>query len=235
MRRMGRYKRITYLLKHSAYLNANAGTFAGIPNDGEAVRVNALELQEQLIAQRRGKKLDIAYKDQLDVCFDMMDANYDFVDYVSGGDVDINSLSGLNSRKNTKPRTKRPKTDTAARWIPDITPNQLTLETTRDEVSRITTVISSTDEGFKVEVTQQNRIKISLGDKSCLIDFSTAAKILLKYLEGGKPIEAFIVKANANGVSIPRKLPKNVPNVDGNYRPAISPVLPPETSAEDPE
>jgi hypothetical protein len=228
-RKMKQHQRPAYMLKHGFAIIKNASTFPGIPYDGATINSNAYDLLEILSAKRKGKKADIAYTDQLDLCIKMIYANYDYVDYVSGGDEKINDLSGMNSRKNTKPRTKRPKTDTAARWIPDMTPNQLTLETTRDEVSRMTTVISSNDEGFKVEMTQGNRIKISLGDKSCLLDFSTAAKIFLKYLEGGKPVEAFIIKANANGLAIPRKMQKITPNIDGNYKPVVppKPIIPP--------
>lgn len=218
---MAKDKRIIYMLKHGKYLITNAATFIGIPNDGAAINTNALALQDQLVLQRKGKKLDIAYKDQLDICFEMMDRNYDFVDFVSGGNEKINDKSGLNSKKNTRARTKRPKTDTAAKWIRDNNPNQLTLETTRDETSRMTTVISSSEEDFKVEMTQSNRVKVWLGDKYCLLDFSTAAKIKLKYLEGGKPVNAFIIKANSNGLAVPRKMQKITPNIDGNYRPVI--------------
>ena len=218
---MQRNKRITYMLKHGKSLITNASTFIGIPNDGAAINTNALALQDQLMLQRKGKKLDIAYKDQLDVCFGMMDTNYDFVDLVCGGDVKKNDKSGLNSRKNTKPRTKRPKTDTAAHWVQDLTPNQLTLMTTRDETSRMTAVIFSSEDDFKVEMTQSNRIKISFGDKFACIDFSTAAKIILKYLEGGKAVDAFLIKANANGLAVPRKMKKISPNIDGNYKPVI--------------
>src|ERR1035438_1450181 len=125
------------MLKHSSFLIKNAAFFSGIPNDGAVIKTNALSLQELLTMQRRGKKLDFDYTDQLDVCFEMMDTNYDFVDLVCGGDVKKNDKSGLNSRKSMMPRTKRPKTDTAAHWVQELKPNQLTLVTTRDETSRI--------------------------------------------------------------------------------------------------
>ena len=108
IRRMNRDKRSIYMLRHGKFIIKNAAHFIGIPNDGAAVSANAMLLQDLLSVQRKGKKLDIAYKDQLGICFDMMDTNYDFVDFVSGGDVDINNLSGLNSRKNSQePKDRR--------------------------------------------------------------------------------------------------------------------------------
>ena len=99
----------------------------------------------------------------------------------------------------------------------------MTLETTRDETSRMTAVIFSSEDDFKVEMTQSNRVKVWLGDKYCQLDFSTAAKIKMKYLEGGKPVDAYLLKANSNGLAIPRKMKKIIPNIDENYKPVIPP------------
>ena len=227
---MHQHNRGTYLLRHGKFLIKNAATFTGIPYDGNVVVIVAKELLELVAMQRIKKKKDVEYTDKLNECFDMMDENYDFVDLTAKGDVKINDKSGLNSRKNNKIRTQRPKTDTAAHWVQEMIPNQLTLETTRDEVSRMSIVVWSTDADLKVEMIRDNRIKISLGDKSACMDFSTAAKIILKYLKGGNPVDAYLLKANANGLAVPRKMQKITPNVDADYRPHVPPESPVESS-----
>ena len=216
-------KRISYMLRHSQHLIANAELFAGMPNDGEVISENALTLLEILATKRKGKRTEFDYKDQLSLCIGMMDANYDFIDFVSGGDVMINNKSGLNSRRNPKPRTKRPKKDTAACWVSTMIPNRLVLKTTRDETARVSAVISSTEKDFEVEVVGNSQLKITLGGKHCLLDFSTAAKIILHNLEGGAGYEAFLAKFNSNGLAPILKMPEIIPNIGHNYRPIVVP------------
>jgi len=221
---MKQHERPAYMLKHGKAVIKNAVRFVGIPYDGAVINSNAYILLDILSAKRKGKKTDMDYTDQLNLCIEMIYANYDFIDFVSGGDEKINALSGMNSRKNSKPRTQRPKKDAAANWIPDLYPNRLVLGTSRDETSRVTAVISSSDEGFKVERLENKQIKISLGDKSCLLDLSTSIKMILQNQKGGKITDAYLTKFNANGLSPTRKLPPIAPNIDGNYIPVIPPI-----------
>ncbi len=227
-RRMNQGKKAGYFLKHGKYLIMNATVFPDSPYDGNTVVDYARQLLDYLSMKKISQQQKLAYKEHLSICFEMMDENYDYIDLIAKGEPKIIAKAGLNSRNNNKVRTQRPKADTAAHWGMAKKANQLVLETTRDETSRITTVISSTEKDFKVELTQQNRIKISLGDKSCVLDYSTAAKIVMDYLEGGQPVEAYIVKANANGLAPLVKMQKNTPHAGLDY----CPPLPLETKAE---
>ena len=225
-RRMSVHKRAGYMLKHGQYLVKYASYFVDIPYDGPAMLIIAKSLGDKFAVKGMDAMKNLEYKDQLNSCFDVMVENYDFVDFVSKGDEKYNDKSGLNSRKNTKPRTKRHKKDNAAQWNAVMNPNELYLETTRDETSRLTIVISSTEADFKVERTENSQIKIMLGDKSVKVDFSTLANMIMKKMEGGKMVDSYLTKCNANGLAALRQLPSIMPNVDLNYRRPI-PLEPP--------
>jgi hypothetical protein len=193
--------KVSTMLRHAAAILTNTLTFPAIPHNNVAVKAAALLLQDMEIAKDGSKEAQDNYDAQLEVCNEIMEANYNYVDLVGGGDSAINLLAGCNSESDNTSRTAAPGTPENIKLSYTRFGNQIKIEWETEDLSYGAVIISTTDATVTVVQSGPMQIKVTCGTTVIFIDLATKNNAVIANLTAGTTIVPSVVFFNPNGLS----------------------------------
>jgi len=191
-----------YLAKHGDFITTNATVFPDVPYDGETVTENAMTLFT--LSARKGSSEEgrDAYNTQAELCENIMEENYDYVDLVAKGDKDIVAKAGVKGTSSNTTRTKPPSIPSHLRYIlQGSLPGEMRMAYKADKLAWGAIIVSFSDSIVKVTYNDTHQLKIQVGEVEVLVDVSTTVRTKIKKLKQGDDLNSVVALFNPNGLS----------------------------------